>query len=185
MNTGNLWVVTYPTAGITTLLADRSNADTIVTELEALTYTDIGEVIDLTINEDRAANILRVDSDNRGTIYTSTRPDISITGTFRQALNYNITNVFFNETVLTDTGKVYGGTNADNTAVEELIVKIVSTYNDGGTTRDRVDYLVKCIFEEALTKQFLDPTRAGSLDGSPFSFMTQKGGFYVYDLSVA
>jgi hypothetical protein len=103
-----LYVAPYPSGGITTLLKDRSNADTIITELEALCFTDVGEVIDLTINEDRASNILKVDSDNRGTIYVSTRPDISITGTFRQALNYTITNVFFNETVLTATCSVYG-----------------------------------------------------------------------------
>ena len=54
VNAAGLFVALYPSAGITTLLKDRSNADTIVTELEALTYTEDGEIINLVVNEDRA-----------------------------------------------------------------------------------------------------------------------------------
>lgn len=181
VNYGNLYVAPYPSSGITTLLADRSNADTIVTELEALTYTNVWEVIDLTINEDRASNLLKIDSDNRWTIYTSTRPDVNIAWTFWQAQNPNITNVFFNESVLSDVSNEYGWTNIDNVEVANLVVKITSTYDDDWSSRSRTDYLVKCVFEETLAKQFIDPTRAGDLPWSPFLFMGQKGWFYVYN----
>jgi hypothetical protein len=41
VNYGDLYIAPYPTAGITKLASDRSNADTVVTELEALTYTNV------------------------------------------------------------------------------------------------------------------------------------------------
>lgn len=78
-NVGYLYVADYTTS-ITQLLADISNASVVKGELDGLSYDRVASITDLEVVENLAENMLKVDTDDNGTIYKATTPKISVTG---------------------------------------------------------------------------------------------------------
>lgn len=84
-----LYVADY-TSSITQLLADLSNASVVKWELDALTYERLASITDLEVIENLAESMLKVDTDDNGTIYKATTPKISVTGNWFELFETNV-----------------------------------------------------------------------------------------------
>jgi hypothetical protein len=98
-NVGLLYVADY-TSSITQLLTDLSNASAVKGELDALSYDRIASITDLEIIENLAENLLKVDTDDTGTIYKATTPKISATGNWFELFETSVIEKILGQTVV-------------------------------------------------------------------------------------
>lgn len=96
-----LFVAPYTTS-ITQLLNDMTNSVAVKGELDALTYSRLASITDLTVNENLTDKLVEVITDDTGTIYRAATPTITVKGNWyevgelsvvNEILGYNVYNV--------------------------------------------------------------------------------------------
>jgi len=61
-----------------TFLNNMTNAETLRTELDALTYVRVASITDLTMTVNLSDNLVEVEADDTGTLKKFTRPQVTI-----------------------------------------------------------------------------------------------------------
>lgn len=167
---------------VTALLEDMSNADTVRTELEALTYVRIASVTDVQCAINTSDNVVRVETDDNGTIYTAFRPAATISGNWFEVGEIPALEVVLgisSTLVIGSPNKKLWGTNLATRKLPELIIKIVGKVDENN--KNNTIFLYDCGLEGDLVFAFTDIVRAGDLPASPFSFTGNRGGFVLAD----
>lgn len=107
-NAGFLYVAEY-TSSITQLLADISNASVVKGELDALTYSRLASITDLEVVENLAENMLKVDTDDNGTIYKATTPKVSVTGNWFELFETSVIEKILGQNIVNQAGSLVAG----------------------------------------------------------------------------
>lgn len=159
---------------ITEILADGSNAEAVKTEIDALTFIRLASITDLAVSDDYS-DILKVETDDNGVIYSSANEVVNITGNWYEAGDSDaiaeMTNKYVVATV-TPVGEIVGS-KIGATEMPSLIIRITS---DLGNSKVKQVYLKDSNFTGQLINGFVDVNRAGDLPNSPFEFASNKWG---------
>ena len=81
------WVNTIPA-----LASDLSNASTVKSALDALSYVRLASITDLQVSENYGNNPVEVITDDNGTIYLSTVPEVTMTGNWYEVGELSVVN---------------------------------------------------------------------------------------------
>jgi hypothetical protein len=82
---GLVYVGTY-SGSIPTLNQDMSNANTVTTYIDGnITFKRLASVLDVQTSQNFGADLVEVETDDNGTIYKASRPEIHCTGTWMEA----------------------------------------------------------------------------------------------------
>jgi len=157
---------------LTAILPDFSNVEAVKTEIDALTFARLSSVIDLLTNENYS-DVLKVETDDNGIIYTSTLPVVKISGTYYEIGDPDVLELMFNKLVVDGIDNQVIGSKIENTELPKLIARITSALPN---SKVKQVYLRDCnSIGESIT-WFLDPKRAGDLPNSTFEFEGNKSG---------
>lgn len=88
-NVGFLYVADYTTT-ITQLLQNVSNASAVKWVLDGLSYDRLASITDLEVIENLAENMLKVDTDDNGTILKITTPKVSVKWNWFELFEYAV-----------------------------------------------------------------------------------------------
>ncbi len=174
---GEVYVASY--SSITALEDDLSNATTVQTELDALSYTRMASVIDTQISVNTGENLLKVETDDNGTIYTAYQPAVSISGSRYEVWDFDALEKIIWVSPVVDGDSKLLGLNIKSKTLPKLVVKIVGKNDASGD--NNVHYLHDCGFEGELVFGFVDLVRAGDLPNSPFEFVGNRWGTRLVD----
>lgn len=159
--------------GTLTVIADNfANAEAVKTEIDALTFLRLASVTDLQV-EDDFSDVLKVETDDNGIIYTSVNEVIKVTGNYYEVGNPDILSEMLGKYVVNGTGNQIVGSKIGSKEMPSLIVRITSAL-PGSKTKQV--YVRDANFIGQIINGFLDVNRAGDLPNSPFEFEGNKGG---------
>lgn len=154
-------VATYPAAGITALLANNSNAQAVIADIESkiLSWSRLASITDLAITRNVADGMVEAETDDNGMVFRGARPSVMVSGNWFEEGNLDVLQVMLGEAYTAVAGsatpvtnEAYGtapaswvlgqpirvlNKNGDNTAVSSLVVKIA-----GATKVLNTDYRV-------------------------------------------
>lgn len=80
-------------SSLSTPASDLSNASTLKSEYDALSYERLASVIDVQLSENFGDNVLQVETDDNGIIYSSTVPTVSISWSWYEVLEPDTINI--------------------------------------------------------------------------------------------
>lgn len=159
---------------------DLSNSETLRAELDALTYTRVASITDLTMAVNLQENLVEVDSDDNGVLKTFTEPAVNITGNWFETGDVDTLEVLLGIDQLAVAGSpnsINYGFNISTRVVPELIVKIVTVPDENN--KIKTVYAYNAGINSDLQFTFLDITRNQDLPASPFEIAGKKGGFVL------
>lgn len=107
-NVGFLYVAQYTTS-VTQLLQDLSNASAVKGQLDTLSYQRLSSITDLKEVENMNENLVKIDTDDNGTIYKATTPKISVTGNRFEMFEPDIIKTLLGQNVLSQAGTLVSG----------------------------------------------------------------------------
>jgi len=174
---GEVYIASY--SSITALEDDLSNATSVQTDLDALSYTRMASVIDTQIAVNTGENLLKVESDDNGTIYTAYQPWVTISGSRYEVGEMDVLEKIIGVAPVVDGDSKLLGLNIKSKTLPKLVVKIVGKTDASGN--NNVHYLHDCGFEGDLVFGFVDLVRAGDLPNSPFEFVWNRWGTWLVD----
>jgi len=98
----NPWIIEVASysSSITTLADDMTNADTVRSELDALSYERLASIIDLQVSENYWANVVKIEADDNWVIYSSTKPEMTISWTRYEVLELDAINKLTGKNIL-------------------------------------------------------------------------------------
>jgi hypothetical protein len=167
-------------ASVTALDDTMSNAATVITALDALSYERMASVVDVAFSVDTSTNQVKVETDDTGLIYQAYRPESKIVGTWYESGDIDVIKKLLGVNVLDVAGspasKIYGQ-NLTTKALPKLVVKIVGRADAAG--KKNIIYLYDSAMNSEIMQSFADIARAGDIKGSPFEFIGNKGGFWL------
>lgn len=79
-NSGIVEIVKIP-SGFTPLADNLSNVASVQTAIDALAFIRIASVVDVAVEEDYS-DVIKIDTDDNGVIYTSANPKVKIAGKY-------------------------------------------------------------------------------------------------------
>jgi len=181
-NSAIVEIATRPDA-FTDCQADLSNVAAVKTAIDALTFERMASVTDVQTSENYS-NIIKVDADDTGTIFTSADPEVKLTGNWYEIFNPDLLAVLVNKVKVTDGTDIYSGNKIDSLELPKLIARVTST--DPNTNKVKITYLTDSNFTGEIITAFLDANRAGALPNSPFEFTGNRQGtiFHYTDETV-
>lgn len=170
-------------AAFTECTANLSNVVAVKTAIDALTFERMASVTDVQTSESYS-NIVKVDADDTGTIFTSADPEVKLTGNWYEIFNPDLLAMLVTKYKVTDSSNTYIGNKIDSLELPKLIVKITST--DPVTSKVKITYVTDSNFTGEIVTAFLDANRAGALPQSAFEFTGNRQGtiFHYTDETV-
>ena len=157
---------------LTAILDDFSNVEAVKTEIDALTFFRISSITDLNV-EDDFSDVLKVETDDNGVIYTSANEVIKVTGNYYEIWNPDVLSEMLGKLVVDGTGNQAVGSKIGSKEMPKLIVRITSALPNSKTKQV---YVRDSNFIGQVVNGFLDVNRAGDLPNSPFEFEGNKWG---------
>lgn len=169
-----------PRASVVALDDTLSNAATVITALDALSYERMASVVDVAFSVDSKTNQMKVETDDTGLIYQAYRPEAKIAGTWYESGDIDVLKRMLWLNVLDVAGspaaKIYGQ-NLTTKTLPKLAIKIVGRADVNG--KKNIIYLYDSAMNTEIMQSFADITRAGDIKGSPFEFIGNKGGCWL------
>lgn len=159
---------------------DMTNSESVRTALNALTYTRMASITDLTMSINLQDKLVEVESDDNGILKSFSLPTINITGNWFETGDVDALEVLLGIQSLAVAGSpnsVNYGFNLATRVIPELVVKIVTDADENGNVKTA--YLYNAGLSADLQFTFLDIVRAGDLPASPFELAGKKGGFVL------
>lgn len=156
-------------------LNDLSNAETLRGELDALTYTRVASIIDLTMSINLQENLVEVESDDNGILKTFSQPAVNLTGSWFETGDVDALKILLGINSLNVAGSpnsVDYGMKLNTRTIPELIVKVVTEPDENNKVK--TVYLYNAGINADLQFTFLDIVRAGDLPASPFEIAGKK-----------
>ena len=173
ISAGKVYIAEW--AAITALDDTLSNAITVKSELDALSYERLSSVTDVEFTVNTSENQIKVETDDNGIIYQAYTPQAKITWNRYetgdvQALQYMLwVNVL--DVAGSPASKLYGQ-NLTTKSLPKLVIKIVGI-NDSNWEKNTV-YLYDAWLSGDVIQSFVDVVRAWDIKPSPFEFMGNK-----------
>jgi len=173
ISAGKVYIAEW--AAITALDDTLSNAITVKSELDALSYERLSSVTDVEFAVNTSENQIKVETDDNGIIYQAYTPQAKITWNRYetgdvQALQYMLwVNVL--DVAGSPASKLYGQ-NLTTKSLPKLVIKIVGI-NDSNWEKNTV-YLYDAWLSGDVIQSFVDVVRAWDIKPSPFEFMGNK-----------
>ena len=167
-------------ASITALDDSLSNAVTVISEMDALSYTRLASVTDVQFAVNTSENQIKVETDDNGVIYQAYTPQAKISWNWyevgeipaiQKILWVNVLDV-----VGSPNSKIYGQ-NLTTKELPKLVIKIVGKNDANG--KNNIVYLYDAGLSGDLIQAFVDVVRAGDITPSAFEFLGNKGGTRV------
>jgi hypothetical protein len=92
-------VAAYPAAGITNLLANNSNAQAVITDIETkiLSWSRLASVTDLAITRNVAEGMVEAETDDNATVFRGARPSVTVSGNWFEEGNLDSLQVLLGE----------------------------------------------------------------------------------------
>ena len=157
---------------LTAILDDFSNVEAVQTEIDLLTFLRLSSITDLNVNDD-FSDVLKVETDDNGIIYSSVNEQVTVTGNYYEIGDPDVLAEMLGKNVIDVTGVQHVGSKIGSKGMPSLIVRITSAL-PGGKTKQV--YVRDATFIGQVVNGFLDANRAGDLPNSPFEFSGNKGG---------
>jgi len=157
---------------LTTIAEDFANAEAVKTEIDALTFFRLASVTDLQV-EDDYSDILKVETDDNGIIYSSANEVVKVTGNYYEIGDPAPIAEMTGKQIVNGIDNQIVGSKIGSKEMPKLIVRITSALAGGKTKQV---YVRDTNFVGQLINGFLDVNRAGDLPNSPFEFEGNKGG---------
>lgn len=159
---------------------DLTNAETLRAELDAMTFTRMASVTDLSMSMNLSDNLVEVEADDTWTLKKFTRPQVTISWNWFEVWDVDALEILLWINQLAVAGSptsVDYGFNLSTRTIPELIVKIVTTAD----TNNKVNtvYLYNAWLSWELVFSFLDVVRAWDLPASAFELTWNKWGFVL------
>lgn len=156
-------------------LNDLSNAETLRSELDAITYTRIASITDLTMAINLQDNLVEIESDDNGILKTFSQPSVNLTGNWFETGDVDALKILLGIESLNVAGSpdsVDYGMNINTRVVPEIIVKVVTEPDENNKVK--TVYMYNAGISADLQFTFLDIVRAGDLPASPFEIAGKK-----------
>ena len=179
ISTGKVYIANW--ANITSLLDNLSNAVQVITDLDALSYTQIASVTDVTFAVWTGEKKVIVETDDNGIIWTGYIPSATINGNrFESNEVWVIEKMLWLTSLSVAWGTPYKvmGQNITPKTLPKMVVKIVGTAD--ANNKKRTIYLYDSMMSADILTSFLDVVRAGNLKGTAFTFEWNKNGIRLH-----
>lgn len=177
--TAKLYVATK-TSLSAEFLNDLSNAESLRAEIDALTFTRVASVTDLTLSINLQDNLVEVESDDNGILKTFTQPAVNISWNRYEVWDADVLEIvlWINQLAVSGSpNSVDYWFKLSSRTLPELIVKIVTDADDNNEVK--TVYLYNAGISADIQQTFLDVTRTQDLPASPFEFQGKKWWFLL------
>lgn len=172
---GDVYIAQW--AAITALDDSLSNAVTVKSQLDALSYARLASVTDVAFAVNTSENQIKVETDDNGVIYQAYTPQAKISGNWFETGEVIDLQYLLGLNVLDVAGspakKIYGQ-NLTTKELPKLVIKIIGK-SDTDWLENTI-YLYDAGLSGDIIQSFVDVVRAGDIQSSPFEFLGNKGG---------
>ena len=179
ISTGKIYIANW--SAITALTDNLSNSVQVISDLDALSYTQIASVTDVTFAIWTGEKKVIVETDDNGIIWTGYIPSATITGNWFESNEVWVIEKVLGLTSLAVSATIpykVMGQNITSKTLPKMVVKIVGTADSAG--KKRTIYLYDSMMSTDILTSFLDVVRAGNLKGTAFTFEWNKNGIRLH-----